>query len=378
MPGDDCDDSAPTVYAGAPELCDQLDHNCNGKADIDDGLGAGGATVEIGRSGGARALPRIAWAADKSVYGIAYQARQTAAPKDGSNAAAGDLYFEEVNLTGAVILASESINDAQSKAASNANPSLDLTWGGGAFGAAWATDSQIYVRAIGGDGSLTAPAISFSITLPSGPDLLRNSDGSQLALYASSGGLCGNLISPLGALGAQTCFAGVSQSFALAASGTGYVVAYSGDSQGGPSSGAALWSSTLVTSTPLPASWDAKIASSPSGFAVVAHPTSSSTVWQLSAFKSNGTLQCGPLALPASFVPASLAATPNGYLLVSSGAVSAQEVLADCRLGSSFPIDVGPATDVNIAGSAAGYGVVWQDTASATPKRRLFGPHYCD
>jgi hypothetical protein len=52
--------------------------------------------------------------------------------------------------------------------------------------------------------------------------------------------------------------------------------------------------------------------------------------------------------------------------------------LADCTLGLQFPIDAGPASDVNIAGSAAGYGVVWQDTASATPKRRMFGPHYCD
>ena len=31
--GDDCDDGEPTVYAGAPELCDEIDNNCNDVVD---------------------------------------------------------------------------------------------------------------------------------------------------------------------------------------------------------------------------------------------------------------------------------------------------------------------------------------------------------
>ena len=121
-----------------------------------------------------------------------------------------------------------------------------------------------------------------------------------------------------------------------------------------------------------------EIASGPNGFALVGRPAPTSPVWQFYSYKPDGTSLCAPLDLPADFVPASFVATPTGYLLVSSGAVRGQEVLSNCSLGLSFPIDPGPATDVNIAGGSAGYGVVWQDTTKAIPMRRLIGPHYCD
>ncbi|NJC26645.1 MopE-related protein [Neolewinella antarctica] len=41
---DDCDDSDDTVYPGAPELCDGVDNNCNGK--VDDGIECRGDDVE--------------------------------------------------------------------------------------------------------------------------------------------------------------------------------------------------------------------------------------------------------------------------------------------------------------------------------------------
>jgi hypothetical protein len=54
-------------------------------------------------------------------------------------------------------------------------------------------------------------------------------------------------------------------------------------------------------------------------------------------------------------------------------------VHTDCTLGPLFTIDAGPNDGtVRLAAGAAGYGVVWQDTSANVPKRRLFGPNFCD
>lgn len=46
-PGDDCNDDEATVFTGAEEICDGLDNDCNGLADLEDGLGLYGTPVIV-------------------------------------------------------------------------------------------------------------------------------------------------------------------------------------------------------------------------------------------------------------------------------------------------------------------------------------------
>jgi hypothetical protein len=122
-----------------------------------------------------------------------------------------------------------------------------------------------------------------------------------------------------------------------------------------------------------------RVGSGPNGFGFAVAGVSANDAPTFTAYSSTGTTQCGPVPFAdKNFAPAGVVATPKGYLVVSSGTIRAQEVFADCSLGALFTLDAGPATAVSIAGSAAGYAVVWQDSAAKLPKLRLIGPKYCD
>jgi hypothetical protein len=73
-PGDDCNDDDATVHAGAPERCDALDNDCDGSADLSDGLplGSAGVTVE-GFS------PSVAWSQHHGAFGLMWVARSDGA-----------------------------------------------------------------------------------------------------------------------------------------------------------------------------------------------------------------------------------------------------------------------------------------------------------
>ncbi|MGE3676234.1 MAG: putative metal-binding motif-containing protein, partial [Polyangiaceae bacterium] len=43
----DCDDGNDKVYTGALEICDGLDNDCDGKADLEDGLEPSGMPIAL-------------------------------------------------------------------------------------------------------------------------------------------------------------------------------------------------------------------------------------------------------------------------------------------------------------------------------------------
>jgi hypothetical protein len=123
--GDDCNDADPTVHAGAPEICDGLDNDCDGKVDLADGLSLSGiATPVSAATGQSRYEPVIAWAPDRSVYGIVYEDKL-----------AGSIYFETIDQAGAQKVEPVAI------APNGSLPGESLAWGGTNFGVAWSTSS---------------------------------------------------------------------------------------------------------------------------------------------------------------------------------------------------------------------------------------------
>ena len=81
-PGDDCDDTNPSTYAGATELCDGKDNNCNGKDDLQDGLTLSGVTKKlVGEAGKDHYSPEIAWCPGGSKFVMVWTDTREGSPR---------------------------------------------------------------------------------------------------------------------------------------------------------------------------------------------------------------------------------------------------------------------------------------------------------
>jgi hypothetical protein len=150
-PGDDCMDDEPTVFSGAPELCDGLDNDCDGLDDFDDGFSLSGAPkflLDQGQS------PAIAWSPPAMRYGIAWLNRKT-------NPMA--VWFEPINADGSVTIGPVTLATAPSL-----GPAVDIAWGTDRFGVAWhdTGTSEIHFREVDADAQALGNAIT--VTLEAG------------------------------------------------------------------------------------------------------------------------------------------------------------------------------------------------------------------
>ncbi len=374
-PGDDCDDSNALTHPGQNEVCDGVDHNCNGKLGINDGLALSGSVSNIGVEGKPRNSPSIAWATDKSAYGIAH------ADQSGGNTTEG-VYLQMIDQTGAVTLPQKRLTTAPSYG-------LQLIWGGDQFGLIWNTLAANFatVSSVGvASGFLQFAAAYGGAHVPSFTPLsvARVAGGNWGVLFSESASdfPSRDFVGTVSVTGVQGASVPVSPGGipgspgSIIVSGSKFVVGYASTS----AASVAIWDAALSAATPVSVVGQAPVlGSSASGFAVALAPAVTGNPPQFYAFGATGTALCGPVNLAdSSFLPAAIVATPEGYLVVSSGALRVQEMLGNCTLGVLFTVDAGPAASVGIAAGNNGYGVVWQDMSAGVPKRRFFGPHYCD
>ncbi|HVY26076.1 MAG TPA: putative metal-binding motif-containing protein [Polyangiaceae bacterium] len=364
--GTDCNDGAIAINPGATEACDGIDNDCDNKIDLADGLAVSGTTTEVGTAANTRSQIDIAWAAEKSLYGIAYE-DDTAATKG--------IYFTAMSQAGAVQTA------AVNAGTTSDGYALHLIWGTDNFGLTWFnSNGNVEFRTVASNGALgvVRHIINGAMAKPQVGRIGTGNWGVSYIDYGTGFGLVGaKTVTAAGVIGTHHDVTTTNSNFSyLVGTGSTFAtVTELADS----SAQAKVFDNTfgapgdvvVAGSTPI-------MGRGPNGFAIAVQKGAGKQP-QFYSYDDGGNASCGPVNFgDTSFAPTDAIGTADGYLVVASGTtIRAQLIKPDCTLGPLFTVDAAAGTYARVSGGTAGYGVVWEATANKV-KRRFFGPKFCN
>jgi len=373
-PGSDCNDDSAKTYPGAPELCDGLDNDCDGKVDLEDGLAVSGeASVVI--AGDAR-RHTIAFSPGSSVFAAAWvvgppgqeQVMVRVLPRDGEAALDETPVNPQPGLFDAVLAASPD---------QFAVAYTDRELGG------------VNLRVFSPDGAAASEPLPLTEEAdPAGRAnlALTYSDAGGWAVFWSDlGDVVARTVSRSGELGPIVNIGGAPNS-GLDASPTRAVA--SGDSifLVGPTTAideAFVLAPLLLGQSGVEISGYGNVAAARAdGFGVAGRATAGGATF--TSFTTSGARRCGPVPIPIPLQAeiTDIAPSVRGYVVVTGqGGIGLVEVATDCRIVQVGSIDRPGAGVARIAAaSEEGFGLLWAEllTDQTVLYRRFLGPSFCD
>lgn len=396
-PGDDCDDSAASVYPGAEEKCDGIDSNCNGIEDIDDGHLLGGAPIDLVVVAGKQLRrPRIAWASNAKQFAVTWI-------EDDERVYVQRLTATGSKVGGAIEVGDEPYSDAQFPNIASNGDAFAIIW----WGAAQASTAG-WTRVLKSDGTFAAGAQLTYL----GPSLTHPSIAAHGAGYVAA---WAGLDVEFAGLNASGASAGSYASSAVSgyhprvvSLGAGFLSVYSAQSSGSVTvtdqiryahvtSATATSEGVLDATAPSGTSYAFPVvARTPGGaFAAWRAQSSGAASVRVAEFDTAGTVVCGPVDVTQEAPSYTGGAAVNGstrlvtHYSPAGNAVHLTRWAPGCAYAGpllvSTPLSAAPdpasagGTYSDVAVGDDTIVVVWQDYGTSNFIRaRVFGRNYCD
>jgi hypothetical protein len=373
MPGDDCNDANKTVFPSAPELCDRLDNDCDGKADLDDGLSLSNSPIWVGRDVDKDVVGEgavAAWSPSSKLYGIFWRLRGLQ-----------DLVVALYDANGARKAGPTTVG----RISADVSTQLAIAPGDTGFGIAWNTEgSEVQFRTVSGTGTLgDSVVVANREGTPLSPLALAWSATGQRWDIAADHGLgsvtASGPISFVHRLNKDLAISGlelrsVGDRFVLAASGTiagspsSRVYFYRGDRAFDVNSRYDYASANSAATVHLAARSDGALA-------IAAVIDSTRTAFTL--LDGAGTKTCN-YTEPAAV--ATITGTTTGYTLATSGSLgdsNFREISTACQAGPLIVAYPGGVANHRLVASATTY-LSLRDDKSLQSYYSVFGSNFCN